>query len=69
MSASTMNNNEPEEESRAENLATLAEYRSKNVRASEEIVQRGERVLRIKGALKRMGDEGESSGPLNAAIV
>jgi len=51
--------NIPEEDTHEENLAVLAGYRSKNVRASEEIVQRGERVLRRKGALRRMGDEGE----------
>lgn len=51
--------NIPDEDTHEENLAVLAEYRSKNVRASEEIVHRGERVLSRKGALKRMGDEGE----------
>lgn len=48
----------PEEDTPQENLAILSEYRSKNVRSSEEIVRSGERVLRTKGALRRMGDEG-----------
>lgn len=51
--------NTPEEDTPRENLAILAEYRAKNVRASEEVVRRGERVLKTRGQLKRMGDEGE----------
>ncbi|KAK9898705.1 hypothetical protein P389DRAFT_167255, partial [Cystobasidium minutum MCA 4210] len=46
-----------EEDTPTENLAVLAEYRQKHVRSSEEVVRRGERVLRAKGALKRMGEE------------
>jgi len=60
--ASTSTPEEPQE-THAENLAVLAEYRAKHVRASEEVVQRGERVLSIRGALKRMGEEGARHNP------
>lgn len=45
-------------ETLAENLAVLAHYRTRGVRASEEVVKRGERVLQTKNALRRMRDEG-----------
>jgi hypothetical protein len=46
------------QETHAQNLAVLADYRAKHVRASEEVVQRGERVLSIKNALRKMGEDG-----------
>jgi hypothetical protein len=38
-------------------LETLANYRSNNTRASNEVVQKGKLVLQKKSALKSLGDE------------
>lgn len=48
----------PRVETTRESLAVLASYRLKGVRNSLDVVERGEKVLKEKGALRRMGDEG-----------
>lgn len=40
--------------------AVLADYRRRGVRASHDVVVKGEKILAVKGALRRMGDDGAS---------
>lgn len=45
-------------ETTASSLSVLTSYRERRVRDSSDVVRRGEAVLKERGALKRMGDEG-----------
>lgn len=45
-------------ETTQESLQVLASYRVRGVRNSQDVVNRGEKILQEKGALGRMGDEG-----------
>jgi len=47
-----------------DSLNVLAAYRRRGERKSEDVVKRGEKILQERGALRRMGDEGERANEL-----
>lgn len=60
--ASASSRDEDKEPTTADLLAVLADHRRRGVRASSDVVNKGEKVLGVKGALRKMGDEGVSDG-------